>query len=208
MNVEDRRRALLANDDEEELAGLARLVESAGHEVVALAVSAGEAGDAIVEHRPDMAMILLEGDEEHGLELMVEIRSFAEIPLVILARSISDDALRRAADQTLEVLHLPGTAETVAQVIRVAVERHAEQRSMETRLGDLDGLLERRSTIEQAKGILMERHAIDAVDAFTMMREHARANQLRVVDVATSVLTARDLLSNRAAAEAEPARSQ
>jgi two-component system, response regulator PdtaR len=204
MSVEGHRRVLLANDDEEELAGLARLVEGAGHEVVALAINAAEAGDAIVEQRPDLAMILIDDDEEHGLELMVEIRSFAEIPLVILARSISDDGLRRAADQTMEVLHLPGAAATVAEVIGLALRRHAEQRHMERRLSDLDGMLERRSKIEQAKGILMERHAVDEIDAFTMIRDHARANQLPVVDVAASIVTARDLLSTAAGAEPAP----
>jgi two-component system, response regulator PdtaR len=204
MSAEGHRRVLLANDDKDELAALAQLVEGAGHEVVALAITTPEAGDAIVEQQPDLAMILIEGDEEHGLELMVEIRSFAEIPLVVLARSISDEALRRAADQTMEVLHLPGAAETVAEVIRLALSRHAEQSQMERRLSDLDGMLERRSKIEQAKGILMERHAVDDIDAFTMIRDHARANQLPVVDVAASIVTARELLSTAAGAEPAP----
>ncbi len=65
---------------------------------------------------------------------------------------------------------------------------------MESRLGEMDGILERRATIEQAKGILMERHGTDALAAFEMLREHARTNQLRVVDVAARVVTARDLL--------------
>lgn len=186
---------LLANHDKDELRALAELVEAAGHEVVDLAITVAEVGDAIVEHKPTMAMLLVEGDEQHSLELMVEIRSFADIPLVVLARSTSDDLLSRAADQALEVLHMPGEPETVAQVIRLAAERHEERRGLERRIGEMDGILERRSTIEQAKGILMERHGIDGIAAFNMIREHARGNQLRVADVAASIITARDLLS-------------
>lgn len=192
-------KVLLANNDKDELAELAKLVEAAGHEVVGLAISAAEAGDAIVENTPTLAMILVEGAEEHALELMVEIRSFAAIPLVILARTISDDALRAAADQALEVLHLPGEPETVAQVIRVATTRYEERASLEKQLGEMDGILERRTTIEQAKGILMERHGVDDLAAFSLLRDHARSNQLRVADVAASIIAARDLLPAPAA---------
>jgi response regulator NasT len=188
-------KVLLADEEKEELRHLAQLVEAAGHDVVALAITAAGTGDAIVEHRPDMAMILVHGDEQHAVELMVEIRSFAEIPLVVLARSIGDELLRSAADHALEVLHLPDQAETVNRVIQLAAERHREQQRMLHKIGEIDGILQRRSTIEQAKGILMERHGIDDVQAFTQIRDLARNNQLKVVDVATSIVTARELLS-------------
>jgi AmiR/NasT family two-component response regulator len=194
MTDEERYKILLANDDEEELGRLAELVERAGHDVVSLAVSVAEAGDAIVEHRPEMAMVLVHGDEEHALELMVEIRSFAEIPLVVLARTITDETLRQAADHALEVLHLPGDHEAVSQVIGLAAERHLQRTQLERRVGEMSGIIERRSTVERAKGILMERHGIDEVEAFERMRTHARSNQLKVIDVAASIVTARDLL--------------
>ncbi len=191
----ERRKVLLANDDREELAALAELVEGAGHEVVALAISVAEAGEAIVTNEPTLAMVLIEEDEEHGLGLIVEIRSFADIPLVVLARSISDASMKRAADLALEVLHLPGEPDTVAAVIDSAARLHADRRGLERRVGEFDGILERRSVIEQAKGILMERHGIDANEAFELIREPRTSNQIRVADVAASIVTARDLLS-------------
>ena len=188
-------RVLLANADEGELAALALLVEAAGHEVVALAISPGEAAEAIVEHKPSLAMLLVEPEEiDHALGLMVEIRSFTDIPLAVLAREVDDQTLRKIADHSMEALHLPGEAETVARVIEVAARREADRRRLERRVGDFEGVLERRSTIEQAKGILMERHGIDATGAFESIRDHARARNLRVVDVADSIITARDLL--------------
>lgn len=192
----DSYKVLLANEDRDELEALADLVRRAGHEVCALAISPDEAGDAIVQHRPSMAMILIEGDHAHALALMVEIGSFADIPLILLAREISDEILAAASEQDVVLLHLPGRPETVDQVISMSAERHRERRTLEKRLGEMDGILERRSTIEQAKGILMERHGIDSPAAFAMLRDHARGRQLRVVDVAASVITARDLLRN------------
>ena len=42
--------------------------------------------------------------------------------------------------------------------------------------------------IEQAKGILMARHAIDADRAFEMLREHSQHNGRKLVDVAQAVV--------------------
>jgi response regulator NasT len=195
--AEEPLKVLLADDDRDELRALQKLVEEAGHEVVALAITKEEAAEAIVTNSPSLAMLLVDQDEDHALDLLVEIRSFADIPLVVLARSITDTALRRAADLAFEVLHLPGEASTVAAVIDSAFRHHEERHSLERRVGEFEGILERRSTIEQAKGILMERHGIDAMTAFNRIREHARSNQIRVADVAASIVTARDLLTQQ-----------
>jgi AmiR/NasT family two-component response regulator len=189
-------RVLLANADKDELRALSKLVEAGGHDVVALAISAPEVAEAIVEEEPDIAMILIEPDEfEHTLTLMTEIRGYADIPIVVLAREIDEGAHKEISRQAMEVLHLPSEAETVAAVIRLASERDRERKALESRVGEIDSVLERRSTIEQAKGILMERHGIDPDEAFKRIRDHARSGNMRVVDVAASIIAARELLA-------------
>jgi AmiR/NasT family two-component response regulator len=51
--------------------------------------------------------------------------------------------------------------------------------------------------IERAKGIVMERHGIDERAAFELMRDHARAQSRRVVDVAVAVAHGHSLLPKR-----------
>ena len=41
--------------------------------------------------------------------------------------------------------------------------------------------------IERAKGIMMERHGVDERGAFELLRDHARSQSRRVVDVAAAV---------------------
>jgi GAF domain-containing protein len=53
--------------------------------------------------------------------------------------------------------------------------------------------LDHRILIEQAKGILMERDAIDAVAAFERLRAVARSNRLKLADVARSLVEGRPL---------------
>jgi AmiR/NasT family two-component response regulator len=48
--------------------------------------------------------------------------------------------------------------------------------------------------IEQAKGILMARHAIDADRAFEMLRNHSQRNGHKLSDVAAAVVDSHLLL--------------
>jgi AmiR/NasT family two-component response regulator len=73
----------------------------------------------------------------------------------------------------------------------ISLQRFAEYHALEGAFG-------RRAITERAKGILMERHAIDEQQAFHLLREHARRNNRRMVDVAASLLESHRLLSTGA----------
>jgi response regulator NasT len=67
-----------------------------------------------------------------------------------------------------------------------------------TEYHDLEGAFGRRATIERAKGILMERHAVDDTKAFDMLRDHSRAANRKLLDIATAVVDGRQLLPTQA----------
>jgi response regulator NasT len=73
--------------------------------------------------------------------------------------------------------------------IDIALERFAEYHALEGAFG-------RRAVTERAKGILMERHAIDEQHAFELLRDHARRTNRKIVDVAESVLASHRLLAS------------
>ena len=59
---------------------------------------------------------------------------------------------------------------------------------------DLEGAFGRRALTERAKGILMERHAIDEATAFEMLREHSRTDHRKLIDLGTAVVDGHRLL--------------
>jgi response regulator NasT len=63
---------------------------------------------------------------------------------------------------------------------------------------DLEGAFGRRAVTERAKGILMERHSIDEHEAFDMLREHSRATNRKLVDIASAVVDGHALLPKEA----------
>jgi response regulator NasT len=68
---------------------------------------------------------------------------------------------------------------------------------------DLEGAFGRRALIERAKGILMERHAIDEAVAFEMLREQSRVANRKLVDLATAVVDGHPLLPRKPTAPSE-----
>jgi AmiR/NasT family two-component response regulator len=59
---------------------------------------------------------------------------------------------------------------------------------------DLEGAFGRRALTERAKGILMERHAIDDAGAFDLLREHSRITNRKLIDLAAAVVDGHRLL--------------
>jgi response regulator NasT len=56
------------------------------------------------------------------------------------------------------------------------------------------GAFGRRAVIEQAKGILMARHAVDQDQAFELLRTHSQHNGRKLVDVAQAIVDSHLLL--------------
>src|SRR5581483_3537628 len=73
-----------------------------------------------------------------------------------------------------------------------------------TEYHDLKGAFGRRAMIEQGKGILMERHAIDGNEAFEMLREHSRNSNQKLIDVAAGIVGTHRLLPKQPQPAADP----
>jgi AmiR/NasT family two-component response regulator len=69
---------------------------------------------------------------------------------------------------------------------------------------DLEGAFGRRALTERAKGILMERHGIDESSAFDLLREHSRASNRKLIDLATAVVAGHQLLPKQPHAPPPP----
>jgi AmiR/NasT family two-component response regulator len=191
-------RILLANEREEDLRALGDVLDDLGHEVMPFAVSVEEAIELIAREDPDLAFVVLDGDDEHGLALISETVEYAEGPVLVTVRQAeSPRTIAQAADMGIAGYVDSWAPEDVQGAIEVALRRHREERRLTEKVSQLESALERRAVIERAKGILMERHSVDERRAFELLREHARSGGRRVVEVAQSVLEGHALLPKR-----------
>ena len=192
--METNLRVLIADEDESTLEGLRATLEELGHEVIPFAVSVREAAELIAREDPNLTIVMVHRDDEHALSLIAEAVEYASGPVIATVRDGDADFLARAAEHGISA-YVEGTApQSVQGAIEVSLRRYRETEKLAGKVDQLEGALERRVVIERAKGILMERHGADERRAFELLRENARANSRRVVDVAQTVLDGRSLL--------------
>jgi AmiR/NasT family two-component response regulator len=180
-------RVLIANEDEDALHHLAAVLERLGHEVTPYAVAVSEAVELIATEDPDLAIVVVHQDDEHALALIAETVEYASGPVIAKTHNGDVDFVARAAERGISAWIESTTPDVVQGAIEVALRRYEETERLQVKVDQLESALERRALIERAKGILMERHALGERDAFELMRDHARAQSRRVVDVARAV---------------------
>jgi len=79
-------------------------------------------------------------------------------------------------------------AQALADVATIAILQHRAALEARTLSDQLNEALNSRIVIEQAKGVVAEREALDMVESFARLRTHARNNNLRLADVARGVV--------------------
>jgi AmiR/NasT family two-component response regulator len=191
-------RVLIADEDKQALDQMAAVLEQLGHEVAPFVVSVSEAIELIATEDPDLAIVVVHQDDDHALALIAETVEYASGPVIAQTRNGDVDFVARAAERGISAW-IESTSPAVVQgAIEVALRRYEETARLQVKVDQLESALERRALIERAKGILMERHGLDDRGAFELLRDHARAQSRRVVDVARAVTDGHALLPKRA----------
>ena len=187
-------RVLLADEDDSKLQRLGDVLEALGHVVTPFAVSVREAAEIIAREDPDLAIVAVHQDDEHALELIGEVVEFASGPVIAQVPDGDTDFVARAAERGISAWVESAQPNSVQAAIEVAMRRYRESQRLSEKVAQLENALERRSLIERAKGILMERHRISEREAFDLLRDHARSSSRRVLEVAQTVIDGHILL--------------
>jgi response regulator NasT len=189
----DHLRVLIANERADRLGLVASVVVALGHEVIAREVDVEDVGAVTSRLRPDVALVGLGESSVHALELIDQIVREAACPVIALLHA-PDPAFVIEASKRGVFAHISDDdVKDWQSSIDIVLRRFAEYH-------DLEGAFGRRALTERAKGILMERHAIDEVAAFEMLRERSRADNRKLIDLAAAVVDGHRLLPKRPAA--------
>jgi response regulator NasT len=180
-------RVLIANEKRERLELLAQVVIGLGHDVIAREIYVKEVGAVTARERPDVALVGLGSSSEHALELISEIVREASCPVIAILHAGDPAYIHEAAKRGVFAYIIDGTPEELQSAIDITLQRFAEYQS-------LQGAFGRRAVIEQAKGILMSRHSINADRAFEMLRDHSQHNGRKLSDVAAAAVESHLLL--------------
>jgi two-component system, response regulator / RNA-binding antiterminator len=180
-------RVLIANEREDRIALVTRLVAQLGHVVIAGSTSVADVGPITSRELPDVALVGLGTSSAHALELIERIVREADCPVIAVLEGRDPAFVNEAAKRGVFAYVVDGTPDELQSALDITLRRFSEYHN-------LQGAFGRRAQTERAKGILMERHRIDENDAFALLREQARRNGRKLVDIAQAVIDGHRLL--------------
>jgi AmiR/NasT family two-component response regulator len=194
-------RVLIANERKDRLALVAPLVVALGHEVIAREIDVEDVGALTARERPDVALVGLGSDSQHALDMIDRIVREAACPVIVLLHAPDPDFVKQASKLGVFAHISDADVEDWQASIDIVLHRFSEYQN-------LRGAFGRRALIERAKGILMERHAIDEPTAFAMLRDRSRSDNRKLLDLAAAVVDGHRLLPRQpdTGPQAEPVR--
>jgi AmiR/NasT family two-component response regulator len=185
-------RVLIANERKDRLALVAPIVVGLGHEVIAREIDVEDVGAVTAAERPDVALVGLGASSQHALDLIDRIVHEAACPVIVLLHARDPEFVQEASKRGVFAHINDADVEDWQSSIDIVLRRFAEYQ-------ELQGAFGRRTLIERAKGILMERHGIDDAAAFELLREASRTDNRKLMDLATAVVDGHRLLPRQPA---------
>lgn len=177
----DQLRVLIADESAERLAVLAAAVRGLGHNIVAAEMDVLDAGPATAREHPDVALVALGQSNAHALEMISKIVAEAECPVIAVLAATDSFFVQEAAKRGIFAYVVETDQGALESALEIVLLRFADYHGLEGAFG-------RRAVIERAKGILMERHQLDEREAFELLRQHARRNNQKIVEVSNAVI--------------------
>ena len=183
-------RVLIADDDQRRVSEIADIISGLGHTVVAQLLDVSEIADVAGREHPDVAIVGVDSRQSHALDLISALVKQASCPVIADIDSADDSFLKDAAQRGIFAYVKHGEQPGMEHAIDIVLNRYAE-------FSRLHGALRTGAIIEQAKGILMERHGISPDEAFAELRTRARNTNQSVLDVAKAVTLSHPLFKAR-----------
>ena len=184
----ERLRVVVADGDSDRLNQVTQAVTALGHGVILHESTLDEIATVTRTERADVAIVLVEQSSKRALDLIGKIVRQAACPVIAILGGEDPAFVTEAAKRGVFAYITDGEDPVELQgSIDIALRRFAEYR-------DLEGAFGRRAILERAKGILMERHSLDEQAAFSILRDHARSTNQKVMDVAEAVVTGHPML--------------
>lgn len=178
-------RVLIANERQDRLVNVRRIVESLGHHVITPQIEVEDVGEFTRLEKPDVALVGLGASTQHALELIERIVYEAVCPVVALVHLPDQEFVAEAARRGVFAYATDDEpAEDWQNAIEIALRRFAQ-------LHDLEDAFAKRAITERAKGVLIERHSVGEFEALQMVRDRAILDSSTLVEAAQAILDGR-----------------
>ncbi len=192
-------RVVIAEDEAIIRLDLKEILLSAGFDVVGETGRGDEAVTLVEQHQPDLAILDIKMPGMDGVRAAHEITTNHKVAVLVLTAFSQRDLIEDARDAGVAAyLVKPFRREELLPAIDDVLSRCRQEWAIEDEIATLpagggdrepaeDKIVTRR-VVDDAKGILMDRHGLSEPDAFAFVQRTAMQTRSRMRDVAQRVV--------------------
>ena len=172
-----------------------KILQELGHRIVARVSVSSDLTSMVYRYHPDIIIIDLESPDRDTLEHMQSISTNQPRPIVMFTNDDDSDTIQRAIKAGVSAYIVDGLQpKRVMPILDTAIARFDEFQSIRKELQKTRDTLTERKLIERAKGILMKKSGYDEEAAYKAMRKLAMDRNIKLVELARSIIAASELL--------------
>jgi two-component system, response regulator / RNA-binding antiterminator len=169
-------------------------LRDAGHGNVTVVRDMQNLQQRILNSDPDVIFIDLENPNRDVLEQMFQVSRSVRRPVAMFVDHSDATTIEAAIDAGVSAYIVDGLKkERVLSILHTTISRFRAFERLRQELDQTKQALQERKLIDRAKGILMKERGLDEAAAYGLMRRTAMNENLRLAEVAQSVVTAAQL---------------
>ena len=186
---------LLVDELPERSLAMEKLLTNLGHKIVARVSAGNDMVKMVDRYSPDIIIIDMDSPDRDTLEHMQSVSSDRPRPIVMFTNDDDTETIRKAVRAGVTAYVVDGLQpQRVVPILETAIARFNEFQNIKQELQNTKNTLEERKLVERAKGILMKQSGYAEEEAYKAMRKIAMDRNMKLVDLARSIIAAAELL--------------
>ena len=186
---------LLIDEVPERSQALEKLLTNLGHRIVARASAGDNLPELVKRYLPDVIIVDMDSPDRDILEHMQSISTDNPRPVVMFTNDDDSETIQKAVKAGVSAYVVDGLQPLrVMPILDTAIARFNEFQGVRAELAKSRNELEERKLIDRAKGILMKQMKYDEDTAYKAMRKTAMDRNMKLADLARSIIAAAELL--------------
>lgn len=147
------------------------------------------------EFSPDVVLIDLANPRRDELEELFAVSRAISRPIAMFVDQADDNAIEAAIDAGVSAYVVDGMKpDRIRSVLDVAIKRFNAYARLRSELDDARGQLAERKAVDAAKALLMKKRGLEEPAAYAALRKAAMDSGRKIGDVADALLTAEKLM--------------
>lgn len=194
-SVYDKLNILLVSGVAEHVSDFEQVLDSAGHTLSTRIIDGSRIPVWYQQSRPDVLILDVESVSEDMFTSLQQVISRNPCPIIVFTHDDNRISIGRAVSAGISAYVVKGySPKRIVPLIDTAIHRFNQAITLQMELAATRHKLEERKVIEQAKGIVMRRSAVDEAVAYKALRDMAMNRNMKLAEVARSIVTASEIM--------------